>query len=454
VKSHRVRFWEIRRNQSSRRPSYEVRWTVDGRAKSRSYPKKALAEAFRAELIGAANKGEAFDVDTGLPDSILRDRSSATWLRFVQAYVDMKWPRVAGKSRDSLTDALASVTPALVVARNGVPAAALLRSTLRRWLLHPTGRGDDMPDEVEAAVRWLERNALPVRRLSDPTVVRAALDALALRMDGRVAAAETVRRRRAVFYNALQYAVEIGELDTNPIDRIDWRRPKSSNVVDRRVVANPAQVRELLSAVTYVGSYGRGRGRRLCGFFACMYFGWLRPAEAVALREQDCDLPRHGWGRLLVARSLPSTGKRWTDGGEAHDARGLKARAAHEARAVPIPPELVTILCQHLDEFGAAEDGRIFRSERGGVVPSSTYYRVWSEARALALTPAQVASPLVARPYDLRHAGVSLALNAGVPATEVAERAGHSVDVLLRVYAKCIDGQAEIINRRIEDALR
>ncbi len=37
-------------------------------------------------------------------------------------------------------------------------------------------------------------------------------------------------------------------------------------------------------------------------------------------------------------------------------------------------------------------------------------------------------------------AAVSLWLNAGVPATEVADRAGHSVDVLLKRYAKCIDG--------------
>ncbi|GAA3708332.1 hypothetical protein GCM10022224_087330 [Nonomuraea antimicrobica] len=51
--------------------------------------------------------------------------------------------------------------------------------------------------------------------------------------------------------------------------------------------------------------------------------------------------------------------------------------------------------------------------------------------------PGMVASPLAKRPYDLRHPAVSLWLNAGVPAPEGAERAGHSVDVLLRVYAKC-----------------
>jgi hypothetical protein len=44
-------------------------------------------------------------------------------------------------------------------------------------------------------------------------------------------------------------------------------------------------------------------------------------------------------------------------------------------------------------------------------------------------------------------------LNAGVPETKVARRAGHGVVVLLKVYAHCIDGQAEAVNRRIGDAL-
>ena len=68
-----------------------------------------------------------------------------------------------------------------------------------------------------------------------------------------------------------------------------------------------------------------------------------------------------------------------------------------------------------------------------------------------ALAPEQVASPLAGRPYDLRHAAVSLWLN-GRAATEVANRAGHSVEVLLRVYAKCIDGGEESANRRIDEA--
>ncbi|MEO3820149.1 hypothetical protein [Plantactinospora sp. B24E8] len=78
--------------------------------------------------------------------------------------------------------------------------------------------------------------------------------------------------------------------------------------------------------------------------------------------------------------------------------------------------------------------------QRGGGVD---VLRVWDETRTLALAPAQAASPLPGRPYDLRHA----------PAPEVADRTGHSVDVLLKVYAKCLDGDRSRMNERVERAL-
>jgi integrase len=185
-----------------------------------------------------------------------------------------------------------------------------------------------------------------------------------------------------------------------------------------------------------------------------MYYAGLRPAEAVALRGADCWLPATGWGRLTLARTLPVTSKKWTDHGERHDPRGLKQRDPDAVRVIPISPWLVQILQAHLDEFGTAEDGRLFRNERGGIIGSTTYSRVWEEARRLALTPDQAASPLAGRPYDLRHAALTTWLNAGTPPAEVAKRAGNSVEVLLRRYAGCLDNQAESVNRRIEQAMR
>jgi integrase len=56
-------------------------------------------------------------------------------------------------------------------------------------------------------------------------------------------------------------------------------------------------------------------------------------------------------------------------------------------------------------------------------------------------------SPLDRRPYDLRHTCLSTWLNGGVYPTQVAEWAGHSVDVLLRIYAEP-SAAVELIMRR------
>jgi integrase len=187
--------------------------------------------------------------------------------------------------------------------------------------------------------------------------------------------------------------------------------------------------------------------------FACMYYAALRPGEATALRKGDCFLPESGWGSITLAKSRPEVSKQWTDSGETHGERGLKHRAADDVRIIPIPPVLVQILLAHIKEYGTAADSRLFQTERGGPIGSTAYTEVWQQARPLALTPEQVASPMAARPYDLRHAAVSLWLNGGVSPTEIAKRAGHSVEVLLRVYAKCVHGQEEIANQRIEEIL-
>lgn len=217
-------------------------------------------------------------------------KEATSFYAFALAYVSMKWPRAAAKSRDSMTDALATVLPALVSDRPGRPDTQSLREGLRRYALPPAGRVVERPKKVADALRWLEKASLPLPELMKAKYVRAGLDALALTLDGRPAAAETVRRKRSVFYNVLQYAVELEEFPSNPLDRVAWTRPKVSNEVDRRVVVNPRQARELLTALTYVGG-PRNRGARMRAMFACMYFAALRPAEAVNLRERNCHLP-------------------------------------------------------------------------------------------------------------------------------------------------------------------
>src|SRR5437763_11301108 len=114
------------------------------------------------------------------------------------------------------------------------------------------------------------------------------------------------------------------------------------------------------------------------------------------------------------------------------------------------------LLRDHIDELGSRPGLRIFTGPRGGVVAGWTYLEVFREARKEALgdADADAATPLMSRPYDLRHAAVSTWLSAGVPAAQVAGWAGHSTDVLRRVYVKWIAGQQGEAKRRIEGAMK
>jgi integrase len=450
MNSYHVKFWDIKKISDTARGRYRARWATGGREHCKSFASKALADAFLGTLKDAARDGKPFDPATGLPARPKQAAPpTATWYEHARAYAQMKWPDLAAKSRRAVAEALTTITLALTEGHRKFPDPALLRRALFGYAFNSASASRPALDEIARALDWTAKASLPVAALEEPATVRAVLGACARRLDGKPAAATTTRRKRAVFANALGYAVELGLLPANPLDRIQWKAPAVAETLDRRSVASPAQAGRLLQAVRGQGP----RGAHMEAFFGCLYYAALRPAEAVALREADCVLPARGWGRIDLAASAPRAGTEWTDDGASREERGLKHRAASETRSIPIPPVLARMLRAHIQRYGTGPGGRLFRTARGGPLNDTGYGEVWQRARPLALTPAQQASPLARRPYDLRHAAVSLWLNAGVPATEVARRAGHGVAVLLKVYANCIDGQATTANQRINDAL-
>ena len=129
--------------------------------------------------------------------------------------------------------------------------------------------------------------------------------------------------------------------------------------------------------------------------------------------------------------------------------------------ALPKPPgrcqsrrPSVGTLRAHIDRFGVAPDGRLFRNEAGGYVDAAAYGKTWARARRNVLSVAEKSSFLAKRPYDLRHAGISFWLHSGVDPAECARRAGQSIEVLFRHYAKFLVGIQEHANRLIEQSLR
>ncbi len=112
------------------------------------------------------------------------------------------------------------------------------------------------------------------------------------------------------------------------------------------------------------------------------------------------------------------------------DRRGLKHRARRRNPPCPLRQPLTRLMREHLAMFAGETTDLLFRGVQGGPLPGITYRRAWDRARKTALTPEGYHSPLRRRPYDLRHACLSTWLNGGVPATQVAEWAGHSVEML------------------------
>jgi integrase len=417
-----------------------------------------LADSFKADLQVAAKKGAPFHVDDGLPDAMRPKEPTRSWLDHAVAYVDMKWPAASARHRKGIAEALTDITLALASQDRRRPDEDVLRRVLYRWAFSATARKTPLPEELLDTWAWLERSTPALDELAQPARLRTVLERLALRQDGRTAAASTVARKRATLSNALEYAVELELFTSNPLKRIMWKAPKTTELVDPRVLVGPAKARTLLEAVWR-------RDPSVAAFFACMYFAGPRPAEVLSLSVENLRLPTSGWGQLLLVGSHQTAGVAWTDGWDAGEERELKHRGKQATRSVPAHPELVEWLHRHLNSFDTGVGGRLFvaRTGRAGVpisppyakpVDMGTVYRAWHRARAAVLSEREFASMLARRPYDLRHACLSTWLNAGVAPAQVAEWAGHSVDVLLRVYTNCVEGDDEIALKRIEAALR
>ena len=145
-----------------------------------------------------------------------------------------------------------------------------------------------------------------------------------------------------------------------------------------KTAVTPAEAQTILAEVTQIRP-------ELTAFFGCLFYAALRPAEAVALHARSCILPAGGWGQLTLTASLPRSARAWTGNGTPREPRSLKHRPEGAIRTVPIPPQLVRLLRWHLQTFGCAADGRLFRGARGGPLSESLYGRIWHQARTAAM---------------------------------------------------------------------
>lgn len=137
--------------------------------------------------------------------------------------------------------------------------AVALRRALVRWGFNPKQRSEP-PDEVAEVLAWVAGNSAPVSALAEVAMARRILDQATGRLDRKNAAASTTRRNRTILANAMDYAIELGLLEMNPIRRIKWTMPKVSGQVDRRVCSAAYGAANCRRSPT--GAHGSKRARR------------------------------------------------------------------------------------------------------------------------------------------------------------------------------------------------
>jgi hypothetical protein len=98
-----VRVFAIRRRPG--RKAFEVRWRAGGRDRPRSFATRALADSYRAELVRAMRRGQAFDPATGEP-AALTAPVMVSWYEHAIAYAEVQWLHLAPHSRGSGEDVI------------------------------------------------------------------------------------------------------------------------------------------------------------------------------------------------------------------------------------------------------------------------------------------------------------------------------------------------------------
>jgi integrase len=456
-----VRIWPtIREYKGARGTTYQVRRAVAGREINRpSFATYALADAFRSQLHDAVRRGEPFDIESGVPLSMQRAAQDSTSVyQAALDYVDHKWKSSAAAYRRDIAKCMTTVVCAMLPGHPSNATARDMRTALREWAFN-TERRERAPAAVADVLRWVERNALPVKRLEDSAQLGEVMAALSRKVDGQPVAASTQLRRRATLHNFAEWAVERHLLESNEVAKTKRVRAKAVRAIDKRSLPNEDQAAAMLAAVRR----RKPSGERVYLFLRIMLRAGLRPEEATALRVRDWSLPEAGWGEITVSEPTPEVGRQWTDSGEVRDRRRQnKGRTVGDVRYVPAAPDLVAEVRAFVAANDLGPNDLLLTGMRAGDALSSIVVRrAWAAARLEVFgedsidadgKPVRAVRVLTAqRVYDLRHTCLTGWLNRGIPPAQVAEWAGNSVPVLLAIYAKCIAGQADLYKQWLED---
>ena len=311
---------------------------------------------------------------------------------------------------------LAVITPGGALARPTVDVDELLAG----WLLSLGGT-------VTGAWGPADRERAPWLELVPPTNTRRAywadmrhygawcadrgVELLAVRLDavnlyraeleGAGLTPSTVARRLSALASFYRYARDRGLRPDAPTDRV--RRPRVGDETPR-LGLDRDEARRLLEVAEAAGPRDRALVALLLG-------AGLRVSEALALEVADLDLERgHRVARIV----------------------GKGGRPRVTVLPAPVAVALDAVI-------GARTEGRVIVDAEGGALTRHQAGRIVARLARAAGMSKRVS------PHSLRHAYVTLALDAGVPLHRVQDGAGHASPVTTRRYDRArgaLDGHA------------
>lgn len=417
---------------------YQVRWKVDGAPeKTAAFPTLKGAKTHQRRLQTAQDNGELWDRETREPVSWAAGQKGPTIAGYTRDFLATHWPTMQPSTRRSDVEEPAAWLPALVTREIAD------RATLYPMLKKALNPSETLTLAEEDLWKRFVKVSMPLASVKRVHMAQA-LSFCRTKLDGTPAAGTYGNRRRASLGQILIDAVANEHLDRNPLE--NYREPKSvkaSKKVDVSEVGDAAQVAAVFQVLA---------SSRYLVLYALMYFAGLRPSEAVAVRWGDfLDLPETGWGMLRLKTAAPEAGKKYTDNGKSRQEGGLKHREQGTVRLVPLAPVLCELLLAARPNKARRAAYVCHGRTKDDMVSDSTLDTTWKAARDQALP--DVDDRCLYRSYSLRHSAASLWLSIGVSPAEIAERLGHSVEMLLSTYADVLKSHAAGANKRIDEEL-
>lgn len=267
------------------------------------------------------------------------------------------------------------------------------------------------------ARKWLDGTPfgqLPIDRVT-PTIAREYLAGI---QNGPWSRGHLHRLLRKTF----RQAVRDRTLTFNPLDGI----PGQSNKRAKEIVPLPVPV------IEKVARYARNEMYALA--FRLGAYAGMRPGEVCGLRVQDVDEVR---ARLRIVQATARVGGKVVL---------TEPKTAGSRRTIQVPRFLIEQTVAFVKDHGATEDGRIFRTARGGYLD---HIRLTEE-----LKNAAVRAGFDRKDFSfhlLRHSAVSLLVGSGATPREVQYFVGHSsITMTLGTYAHLWPTDAGAIAERME----